>query len=450
MTVQASLEIRQSLQLEIVRIQQAYAQGGVDGFERATSHDNIEYNLSNFYYLLADQAGKRIAGDLVAWPDNAERKNGRMVFEIDRLARDADTVKLMAVEAALPDGNRVLVARNLRLLRVFIENIRFVILLFFSVSVVLCLGLALIFSLLSLTRLEKFNIGIRRIMRGDLSQRFATSNSNAEPEELARNLNRMLDVIASLMDDVKRVSDNIAHDLRTPLTRHRNNLVSVKNRLGDSEAESVQELITETDQLLATFNALLRIARIESANRSTKFEALDLAKLLQDVIELYEPLAADKQIGINLQAEGNIEILGDRHLLFQAVANLLDNAIKFTPTGGDISIVLRAGSSVSGVEILQALSTQERGDESNTLDYRSKRYCSLEIIDSGVGVNPDNYKKMFQRFYREEQSRGVHPGNGLGLSMVHAAINLHKGAIFVEDNQPGLIVRLVFLRTPRK
>ncbi|MGB5324408.1 MAG: hypothetical protein WBN40_03145 [Pseudomonadales bacterium] len=236
LTLQQGIEIRSSLKNELQRVQSIYAEGGIDAFERETTHALVEYSLTNFYYLLVDSEGNKLAGDLEAWPEDAQRRQERLVFSVQRHRGTSPVIKLTAMAANLPDGSRVLVARNLRLLGLLIQNYSFVVLLFFSVSVVLCLGLALIFSLLSLTMLEKFNIGIRRIMRGDLSERFATGNSKAEPEELARNLNSMLDVITSLMEDVKRVSDNIAHDLRTPLTRHRNNLVSLKNRLGETEA----------------------------------------------------------------------------------------------------------------------------------------------------------------------------------------------------------------------
>ena len=149
----------------------------------------------------------------------------------------------------MADGSTLLVARNLRIVQIFLQNYQSVLLLFFIVSVTLSIFIALIFSILSLSRLEKFNVGIDHIMSGDLSERFAVKKSKAETEQLARNLNKMLNMITSLINDVKRVSDNVAHDLRTPLTRHRNNLVTVKNAIDAVHSEAIQQLIIETDQL---------------------------------------------------------------------------------------------------------------------------------------------------------------------------------------------------------
>ncbi|MGB5324409.1 MAG: HAMP domain-containing sensor histidine kinase [Pseudomonadales bacterium] len=209
----------------------------------------------------------------------------------------------------------------------------------------------------------------------------------------------------------------------------------------------METLVFETDQLLATFNALLRIARIESGNTPSTLAPLQLATLVQDVVELYEPLAADKNISIGVTLEDGATIVGDRNLVFQAIANLLDNAIKFTPANGCIGVKLNSGSPCGGSHVLESKPERERDDPltNNENESQSNRsHATLKITDTGPGVSPGNYKKMFQRFYREEQSRGQKPGNGLGLSMVYATMKLHNGAILVEDNKPGLVIKLVF------
>ncbi|NNL56822.1 MAG: HAMP domain-containing histidine kinase [Pseudomonadales bacterium] len=432
--------IHSSLEQQLAGAREVYLHQGLDEFRNYIAPGNVEYSLEAFYYVLVDPGLNKIAGDLAAWPASYTEKQGRIFFNSQRLAPDRQStisLQLTALSSTLPDGNQLLVARNLRLVQVFVQNYRFVLVLFFCVATLLSLIIAFIFSWLTLNRLEKFNQGIEQIMQGDLTQRFEVGHSKSEAEELARNLNKMLNVIATLIEDVKRVSDNIAHDLRTPLTRHRNNLVSMKNKLDATHGEALQELIIESDQLLATFNALLRIARIESGNVSPTMAPITFRPLLNDVIELYEPLAADAGIEIKTELKGDPVILGDRNLLFQAIANLIDNAIKFTPGGGTISIRLLEYLTDSGYPVLNALAKD--------CD-RQSGLISLEIADSGPGVESNNYKKMFQRFYREEQSRSVKPGNGLGLSMVYATMNFHKGAILVDNNRPGLIIRLAFRR----
>jgi signal transduction histidine kinase len=249
------------------------------------------------------------------------------------------------------------------------------------------------------------------IMRtGDLSKRIEVDSRWDDLSNMAETLNSLLARIDDLMIGIRRVSDNIAHDLRTPLTRLRNDLEELK----EGKNISHEEVIAEADHLLNTFNALLRISRIETEKQKSQFQKIAIHSIVQDAVELYEALAEDKKIMLKANLE-EINFIGDQNLFFQAVANLLDNAIKFTPQNGTIEINLK------GV----------------------KEFFSLSIKDTGSGVPEDQTDKIFDRFYRADTSRNK-SGNGLGLSLVAAVVNLHDGKIDVKNTEPGLEVTLTF------
>ena len=243
------------------------------------------------------------------------------------------------------------------------------------------------------------------IRTGDLSRRLEVQSRWDDLSNMAAMLNILLQRIQDLMTGVRRISDNIAHDLRTPLTRMRNHIEALQKKYGHDD---YTDLLDEADQLLATFTALLRISRLETEKQRSHFTEVALQQLLIDVAAFYEPLAEEKNI--TLQIETNpANITGDKDLLFQAYANLLDNAIKFTPEGGSIKLAIHT-------------------DEGKT---------KIMIADSGSGVDPKERDKIFDRFYRADKSRAT-AGTGLGLSLVKAVIELHEGQILVEDAEPGL------------
>ncbi len=235
---------------------------------------------------------------------------------------------------------------------------------------------------------------------GDLSQRIDIGSRWDDLGNMTTVLNMLLSRIEQLMTGVRQVSDNIAHDLRTPLTR-------LRQKIEAARGEKQEDLLKEADHLLSTFNALLRISRIETEKQRSRFQKLDLQNVLQDVIDFYEPLAEEKSISMVLDLQG-ATLEGDRDLLFQAFANILDNALKYTPAGGTIRISL----------------------------HNADGRISIEIKDSGAGVPDSDLAKIFERFYRSEESRNT-AGTGLGLSLVAAVVELHHGTVKAENSASG-------------
>lgn len=369
-------------------------------------------------YLLVDARYQPLVGNLNAWPGVEPNRDGWLVFRLEGEGRTgADVHAARARSFALPGGFRLLVGRDVHEL----EALRRVTLrtMAWGLAITVILGLigAMLMTRGLLRRIEAINATSREIMSGDLSRRVPSHHSGDDFDQLADHLNGMLDQIESLMEGVRRVSDNVAHDLRTPLARLRNHLETA--RMQDADAETrrrmLDKALADADGLLATFNALLRIARIEAEERRAGFAPVELATLIADVAELYEPLAEEKAQRLLTEIASRPTVSGDRDLLFQALANLVDNAIKYTPAQGTVRIALGA----TDTEV------------------------AVTVADCGPGI-PEGYReKVFQRFFRIDPSR-TGPGSGLGLSLVAAVARLHHARIELGDAQPGLTVRLSF------
>jgi signal transduction histidine kinase len=286
-----------------------------------------------------------------------------------------------------------------------------------AVTVLLALGGGSVLSRGLRKRMESINRISREIMRGSLSRRIPAGGSGDDLDQLIGNLNAMLDRIEVLMEDMRRMTHNIAHDLRTPLTRLRVRLEALHAEPLEADRRRVlaEEALAEADRLLATFNALLRIAEIDSGKRRAGFRDLSLGEILTDVVELYEPLAEEKAQRIALDCRDHDKVRGDRDLLFQAFANVLDNAVKYAPEHGRIHI---ATASPEG-------------------------RIEVRISDDGPGVPPEAREAVLERFVRLDDSRSQ-PGSGLGLSLVAAVARLHDASVRLLDNEPGLAVVLSF------
>lgn len=410
----------ESILEELETLQLIYRGQSLQGVEQYIADQRESHSVNRFYYLVTDDSGTKVAGDLPATSRYREFDDGWLGFEMSLQswgeAVDAD---FLARPMALGDGHRALVARNYADI---VERAELVFSTLFRVMIatVLLGVVAGFFSAAStLDRVERLNREISRIIRSDPGQRVNVEGEKGYVRGLGLVVNQMLEQMESLMQGVRRVSDNIAHDLRTPLTRMRNDLSQLRAGTESEEGARLDRIIEECDELLSSFNALLRISTLESGSRMTGGNDVDLRALLQDVVELYEPLAHDRGMALTLDAPRVQVCRGENDLLFQMFANLLDNAIKYTQEGGTVCVALR----------------EEQAQEGGVSH-------SVVISDSGPGIATRERKNVFRRFYRVESSRGEHPGHGLGLSLVQAIAQYHHGTVALGNNNPGLQVRV--------
>jgi signal transduction histidine kinase len=340
-------------------------------------------------YLLVDGDGKPLAGNLQGWPDGSPDATGWY---------------------NLQGGQRLLVAQDQGRLEATRSLVNKASLWTLGGGLVLALLGGLLMSYSVMRRIEAINRASREIMTGRLQSRMPVRGVNDEFDQLSENLNAMLDRIDSLIEGVKSVADNIAHDLRTPLTRLRGRLENLMARPGLDEKlrDELTSAMTEADQLLATFRALLRIARIESGTHDREWAEIDLRPLLEDAWELYQAVGEEKDIAVHLGPVAG-RLRGDRDLLFQALCNLLDNAIKYSHSGSEV--ILETTGTPDGVNI--------------------------SVADRGPGVPLAERDKVVDRFYRSASVTGV-AGSGLGLSLVNAIAHHHGGQLVLSDNAPGL------------
>jgi signal transduction histidine kinase len=401
-------------------LQKAYNGSGRSGLVGAIEQRIADGRFEGGVYLLADRSFVPVAGNLKAWPSSLKGAEGWDTFSAPEAKPDAAGQPLLRANfATLPDGYHLLVGKDIDDLGEFAKKI----------YTALTLGVLLIFVLAGVAslyvtrrtvgRIESINATSRYIMQSGLGKRIPLRGTRDEWDQLAQNLNLMLDRIEALMGEVKQVTDNVAHDLRTPLTRMRGRLEKAHGtpRDGQHDQSLISDTIADLDGVLRMFASLTRIAQIEANDRTAGFRAVNLAEIANEVVELFDPAAEDK--GASLEAAGAplAIVSGDRDLLFDAVANLVDNAIKHGRVAGQVT-----------VEVTQS------GDG-----------AEISVCDDGPGIPADECQHVFKRFYRLERSRRM-PGNGLGLSLVAAVARLHGAGIEMLDNEPGLKFRLRFPR----
>ena len=388
----------------------------------AAKQDSDEW----FYYMLVDRNTRTVAGNLRNWP-SGEIVDGWIEFDVE--AADGQLVPVRArilplvvtvtdLAGPLPTtrsveetGDRILVGREIRELSAI--NQRFVRALTLGLGLTLLVafagGLALAIS--AQRHVVQMSRTTRSIIAGDLSQRLPVIGHD-EHADLAKSVNSMLDQIEHLMGGLRHVGDSIAHDLRGPLTRLRTRLEALAAEPAPTR-QSVEECLTQADGVLATFNALLRIARVESGAYRRAFANVDLGPIAADVAELYEATAEENLVEIRRRIADNSIVFGDRELLAQALTNLIDNALKYTPVGGHIDLEVK----------------------------HADDRIVVVVADSGPGIPAEARERVLQRFARLDESRSK-PGNGLGLALVRAVCDQHDGKLVLSDNAPGLRVTM--------
>jgi signal transduction histidine kinase len=408
-----------TIEAEVVGLAERYDLSGLSGLSNLISERLSRQTSETSLYLLTDMNFNPILGNLEKWPDAQPSDQGWLSFHIDGASPHAEQRKALAKVFPLQGHFHLLVGRDVHNLAETQNLIREALFWGLIITIVLALAGGIMMSRTMMHKIETINDTCHRIMDGDLTQRIPRSGGDDDFDKLIATLNRMLDQLELLMQGVKQVTNNIAHDLRTPLSRLRRRLDMLReNKITiDRHEELLDQTISEADGLLVTFKALLRISEVESGSRRSGFKNVDIAVLLDDLIEFYEPLSEGKDQTISVERQQIRPLHGDRDLLFQAFANVLDNAIKYTPAGGHIR-----------------LSVNDQPD-----------LLQVSIADSGPGIPVSAHEQVFERFYRLETSRSS-PGNGLGLSLVAAIVNLHHGQLELSDNCPGLNLRICLPR----
>jgi signal transduction histidine kinase len=412
-----------AIETDHASLRDAYARSGRDRLidlirQRVSDNGLGDKGFADAAYLLVDPSSAVLAGNLRAWPQAVTATTGWVEFRAaESSPNTAGRPLLRGMLDTLPDGDRLLVARDISDLDGFTGQIK----------IAVALGVALIFALAAVAsilvtrrtvgRIEAINATSRAIMQSGLDKRIPLRGTHDEWDRVAENLNLMLDRIETLMGEVKQVSDNVAHDLRTPLTRMRGRLEKAYHgpRASEDDQLLIGDTIGDLDAVLRIFSSITRIAQIETQARKGAFRTVNLVEIAGEVVELYD--AAAEQDGTRLTIAGEREVLvtGDRDLIFDAIANLVDNAIKHGRRGGQVVV---ANENIEGRPV-------------------------ISIADDGPGIPAEECEHVFKRFYRLEHSRYA-PGNGLGLSLVAAVARLHGARIEMLDNAPGLRLKLWF------
>ena len=365
---------------------------------------------------LFDRGGRRLAGNIDRLPAGLPHDGAvhLLAAGMPRPDRADGRVRARALASALPDGRVLVIAKDTSTIDGLGAIIRHALLWGVTLTVIPGLLGGLLLRRGHARRIRALAQATEPIRQGDLARRLPVSRRGDELDQLAGIVNAMLDEIERLMNEVKGVCDNIAHDLRTPLTHLRARLYRVQQQLaGQPEAALLEACMGDIDAVLARFRALLRVSELEDRQRSACFGEVDLAQVLRQVHEFYAPLAEDRGQSFVLDVQPLASVHGDAHLLFEALANLVGNAIKFSPSGGEVRLCAAMG----------------------------RHGPRIDVFDSGPGIPADEREAVTRRFYRGDNGRAA-PGSGLGLSIVSAIVRLHGYALDIGDGERGARITL--------
>lgn len=403
-------QIRAGVEVEFADLVNEYGDSGPAALlKELNARSNVKGEWSFLYYY-GDQAGRKLAGNI----DTLKAFEGWRTEPLDGATTGQAAARgdheMIAYGRHLPDGSFLLVGDDgygaIATQRAINEAFAWASIL----ALVLSILAGIVISQRFLRSIDRINATSRAIMRGQLKERIPVYDTSDEIDKLAANLNQMLDGNQALLELLKQVSTNIAHDLRTPMARLRQHLeesVSAARTVEDYRAV-IGEAIDEIDSILATFSALLRIAQIESGSRKTAFKPVHLSAVAERLADSYRAVAEDEGKALGARVAPGLVYKGDEELLTQMLANLVENAIKHTPAGSSISLELGDGDRLTAV-----------------------------VADDGPGIPETERERVFDQFYRLDRSRTT-PGQGLGLSLVSAVAQLHDIDVRLEDNRPGL------------
>ena len=416
LTITAALvrQARDRVEMEAASLVTEYQRHGLAGL-RSAIEERSAAAKRRLQYAILDKQNHAIAGDGYLADFAGTASAG--VQQVSRHSGENAADNILVAIRSLTDGMRLVVADNLESVEDVGEVVLNAFLVALALAIVLGLGAGALFTRSLLRRVDGVTRTADAIISGDLSQRIPLTGSGDDFDRLAATLNTMLDRIAALLENLRQVSNDIAHDLRTPLARLRQGLEDTRLRAATkSDHElAIDRAIEEADALLGTFSALLRIAQIEAGARRSSFRNVDLSDVMRTIAEAYGPVAEDSGRSLQIDTPKVLMVTGDHELLVQLFANLIENALRHTPIGTRITMALSSN------------------DEHTT----------AEVSDDGPGIPEEERSRVFRRFYRLEHSRTT-PGNGLGLSLVAAIADLHRATIDVLDNKPGLRIMLHF------
>ncbi|MCM5555476.1 ATP-binding protein [Pleomorphomonas sp. NRK KF1] len=409
-------QISDTIDSEINSLSDQYERGGLRQLVSAVDLRSRRPGAS--LYLVADSSGRTVVGNVADPPLSILGLSDGDTTSVTYQRLDGDTSRSYQAIVrvfALPGGFKLLVGRDIseigQLRSLIFEASRY------AIIVIVVTGFVSWFFVgrSVLKRVENMAETSRRFMSGDLTHRLAVKGSNDEFDNLALSLNEMLDRIEALMTGLQEVSDNIAHDLKTPLNRLRGRLEETLRRGGEVEdyREAITSAMEEADSLIRIFDALLKIARMEAGSSGDSFEQLDAAGILDEIVELYEPVLEDVGGRLTLETERPLPLRGNRTLLSQALSNLIDNAIKYGRHEGGEGPTIKLTGTVEGGDL-----------------------C-LIVTDDGPGIAEGDRQKALSRFGRLDAARS-RQGSGLGLSLVAAVAHLHGGSVTLGDAEPGL------------